>query len=371
MEYELCIHPLHLRRQYLATKYLLKAQSFANNITISILQKISSDCAARYWRKKKKPLLVSILEEIKTEKFNKSEPLNMFKLNTWMTNVKTDFIKTDIDGIKVSKNKCNSGTLKFNVIKMLNTDYQNFHKIFTDGSKTGNRAGAAFYDPSRNVKELFKIVSPCNNIMSVELFAISEAISYATTSDNKDVVILTDSRSALQHIARCTSLVRGASIAYAILKKILSLQKNGIDLRLQWIPSHIGIRGNEVADSLAKDSLLNGSQTYIWPENTEILNKYKYKIFEKWKIYNDNKFCHKGIWYKILQPEPPRTPLCAISSMKREYVVIAHRLRSGHMPLNKFKHLMRHTDSPNCSTCGVPEDVYHLLTKRELSIYGR
>lgn len=40
---------------------------------------------------------------------------------------------------------------------------------------------------------------------------------------------------------------------------------------------------------------------------------------------------------------------------------MAYRLRSGHMPLNGFKFLMKKTESPNCDLCGVFEDIYHLV----------
>jgi hypothetical protein len=62
-----------------------------------------------------------------------------------------------------------------------------------------------------------------------------------------------------------------------------------------------------------------------------------------------------------MQSEPPRIPWCASVEMSRKLVVTAHRLRSGHMPLNSFKFLMRKSDSPNCELCGVNDDVYHLL----------
>jgi hypothetical protein len=54
-------------------------------------------------------------------------------------------------------------------------------------------------------------------------------------------------------------------------------------------------------------------------------------------------------------------PWCASVEMSRKLVVTAHRLRSGHMPLNNFKFLMKKSDSSNYKLCGVNDDVYHLL----------
>lgn len=363
MECELGIHPLFLRRQYLATKYCLKSQSFSNNITISVLKELSTLCETSFWQNKKKPLLVSVFDDTKNEHVNASKPLNMFKLDTWMSNISTNFIETQVDGIKQAKTECDAKIMKYNSLCMINSKYRNWHKLYTDGSKTSGGSGAAYYDPSRNVKETYKIVSENICIMSVELLAISEALSYIITSDMGDVVVFTDSRSSLQHIARCASGVRGVSVAYAILKKVLFLLRKGVNLRLQWIPAHIGIRGNEVADELAKEAIITGTEIYVLPEVTEILIKYRYKIYEKWKLNYLTTSGQKGIWYRTLQHEPPRIPWCTYSKLRRHHMVIAYRLRSGHMPLNKFMHLMRRVDSPNCASCGVPEDVYHLLVE--------
>lgn len=41
------------------------------------------------------------------------------------------------------------------------------------------------------------------------------------------------------------------------------------------------------------------------------------------------------------------------------------RMRSDHIPSNKFLHLMGKTDSPNCSVCAIPEDIHHVLMECE------
>ncbi|KOB68371.1 Non-LTR retrotransposon CATS [Operophtera brumata] len=100
-------------------------------------------------------------------------------------------------------------------------------------------------------------------------------MSHVIGAGLKKVVILSDSRSALQHVARCASGFRGASIAYTILNKVLVLISQGASLRLQWIPSHVGLRGNEVADTLAREAISNGTEVFIKPDYSEVLHKYK------------------------------------------------------------------------------------------------
>lgn len=69
----------------------------------------------------------------------------------------------------------------------------------------------------------------------------------------------------IQHIARCASGGKGASIAYDILSEIYENNLKGIQLRLQWIPSYIGIRGNEETDILARkvEVLVDGKEAKL------------------------------------------------------------------------------------------------------------
>jgi ribonuclease HI len=135
--------------------------------------------------------------------------------------------------------------------------------------------------------------------MYVELFAISEALTYVISASLKKVVILSDSKSALQHIA------------YKILDKVLVLVDGGVVLGLQWIPSHIGVHGNEEADKLARDAISKGTEIYLKQEYTEVLLGYKNGITSQWQEYFDIVTREKGIWFRTMQSEPPRIPWCA------------------------------------------------------------
>lgn len=201
--------------------------------------------------------------------------------------------------------------------------------------------------------------------MTVELIAISEALNYVENQNFTNCVILTDSKSALQHLARCASgYSRGVPIAYKILKMIRKID-NDIDrrLRLQWIPSHIGLNGNEKADKLAKIACSTGSNFTILPFYTEILHTFRKKCFNKFKEYFDQRSTEKGIWFKTIQCQPSRNQWFISNSLNRKHIVVLHRLRSGHYPTNKFAFLMRKVNSPNCDVCGTIDDVYHLLVE--------
>ena len=69
-------------------------------------------------------------------------------------------------------------------------------------------------------------------------------------SKETNFVIFSDSMSSLQSI-------NGFNLDSDLVKKFLRaiLSQNGKNIVLRWIPSHMGIPGNEKADAAAKSSL--------------------------------------------------------------------------------------------------------------------
>ncbi|XP_061722835.1 uncharacterized protein LOC133529192 [Cydia pomonella] len=362
MESELCLLPLYLRRSFLAYKYCLKCLTWTKNNTVELLMLLDVSSQNRYWRKKKTPLLMTVYHDIKDERISMSNPLKMFCLETWVSNIDVkDAIITDLGVAKHPKNTYYPCDLRNIVSCELSEKYKDWHTIYTDGSKSESNLGAAYHDPICNVNISYKITSEIC-IMSAELFAISEAISYAVSSKLTKVVILTDSKSALQHVARCTSGTRGTALAYTVLQKLRRIPADMV-LRLQWIPSHIGLRGNDEVDKLAKAACTRGAEVYVTPEFTEKLHIYSRKTRCTWKEHFDERCKEKGVWYKSMQCEPPHIPWFTKADLSRKLIKIALRLRSGHIPLNKFAYLMKKEPSPNCEACNKIEDVQHVLTE--------
>ncbi|GFY06466.1 RNase H domain-containing protein [Trichonephila clavipes] len=95
-----------------------------------------------------------------------------------------------------------------------------------------------------------------------ELIAIDEAlriIKKMTTPD--EIWILCDSRSAIQHLSDWTNV--GDKTSVSILKNLKELSQQH-EIYFQWIPSHIGLFGNDTADLLAKEELWKTPPTHPW-----------------------------------------------------------------------------------------------------------
>lgn len=120
-------------------------------------------------------------------------------------------------------------------------------------------------------------------------------------------------------------------------------------------------KNKEKTDRAAKLAISDGIPYRCLPVHSEVLGKVR-RCRQVWKEYFDERSLTKGIWYRTVQCQPPHVPWFD-KRLSRKRVVALLRLRSGHIPSNKFKHLMRLAVSPNCPECNKVEDVHHVLTE--------
>lgn len=120
---------------------------------------------------------------------------------------------------------------------------------YTDGSKRNGLTGAGYYCESPHL-EASIFTGIYATVYQTEVFAISE-LSESEVLKNaagKTIFICTDSQSAIETISSVSSvdskIVRHCK---TVLKEIGELNK----VTILWVPSHVGIPGNEKADVLA------------------------------------------------------------------------------------------------------------------------
>ena len=128
--------------------------------------------------------------------------------------------------------------------------------IYTDGSKSASGDGCAAIFPDF---ETFVSLPLMASIFTAELCAIFLALTRISTHTGFSFVIYSDSRSTLQALGR---LYTRHTLVLKIQVLLAGLHSRRKDVSFCWVPSHVGLPGNEKADPVAKrTSLLPPSDT--------------------------------------------------------------------------------------------------------------
>ena len=122
----------------------------------------------------------------------------------------------------------------------------------TDGSADSDtgRSGAAFIYNSEEY--LWRLPDGCSSLQT-ELAAIHQVTVHALGQNVTTIVIHTDSKLSMEVLQRL-HFKDNIYLTTAILGNIQELERQGKAVVFNWIPSHVGIQGNEDADSAAKSA---------------------------------------------------------------------------------------------------------------------
>ena len=168
--------------------------------------------------------------------------------------------------------------------------------------------------------------------------------------------IFSDSLSALQTLGSdCNSAVC-QEINYCLFQ----LYSQGVPVTLCWIPTHVGIQGNEMADKLAKLALDHEKVDFkIKPSLSEVFSQLEAKIMEEWQILWD-KSNNGRFFYNIQKKVSTRVQFSDMNRAKENAIT---RLRFGKCLLAGVLHMIGKSDTDMCEICDEPEDVNHYLQK--------
>ena len=123
--------------------------------------------------------------------------------------------------------------------------------------------GCAFTIPDHDACGRFKLNKGLS-IFTAELYAICKALLYADTLEHtpNGVAILSDSKSSLQALGKGGTRNR-STLQQEALYLAHKLIAKGCDVTLMWLPSHTGIRGNDLADQAAKEATREGMNVFL------------------------------------------------------------------------------------------------------------
>mgnify|MGYP001164295061 CR=1 FL=1 len=122
-----------------------------------------------------------------------------------------------------------------------------------------------------------------------------------------------------------------------------------------WLPGHVGIQGNEVADGAAKASLnMQPADAKVpYTDSKPLINKYVHDKWQsQWNLQIENKL-HE------IKPIISSESVQSFRSVRREEVVLA-RCRIGHSHIT-HSCLLKSEEYPECVFCQEPYTIKHVL----------
>ena len=152
-------------------------------------------------------------------------------------------------------------------------------------------------------------------------------------------VLLSDAKSVLQALNN-----QGHQSFPKVNQLLAEVASVSARLVLQWIPGHCYIKGNEQADSLAKEgSAMNQIETDMSLEESK--TQIRTAIYQRW-----------------IENHPNYSKTDAYHRLNREGQTIIFRHRSGHNRLNKHMHTkFKIGTSPNCPCGNIAQTAEHIL----------
>lgn len=229
--------------------------------------------------------------------------------------------------------------------------------FYTDGSRQDNRVGAGVTGPGIN---LSVSMGKHPTVFQAEIYAIIECASICLKRNykNANICICSDSQAALNAVKSKTYTSK------LVWECILLLQKLSCRnmVNLYWVPGHCGIKGNEIADQLAKKG---SSMQFIGPEpffglsacalKGELMNWEKTKVLSNWNTTSLARQSKRFIKPNALQTQK-------ILNLTKSDLRIYTGLITGHCPSKYHLKLIGKRNEDSCRFCKlVSESSEHLL----------
>ncbi|KAG0713272.1 hypothetical protein GWK47_016559 [Chionoecetes opilio] len=237
--------------------------------------------------------------------------------------------------------------------------YHHHIKLFTDGSHSPSppSTAAAIYDPATSICRTWRL-PPETDVLTSELYALHQAIIHLHTGHTKGkAVVYTDSLSSL-HLLLSRHPRSSTSLVHTIQRALLHLTNEGWEITFQWVPSHAGIPGNEVADSAARLALTDVNTTPL-PLPLSAAKRLISRVCRSaWNntLGDALRITSMGHYRSDSSPQP------WIRKKSRVLDVALTRLRLGHTTLTAHLHRLRLSPDPHCPWCiNVPETIEHFL----------
>ena len=239
--------PAKLYLQFICAKYQFRSQTTDNSTGVEVLGDFGGPATARFcvpFRDFTQDLVRAAGVEGQRAA---RRPIHPYP--PWV--VEGARVELEVAGLRKSDNPL---ILQTAARELINNQYNHCICVYTDGSMMTEGVGAAFVVPQlSNLTRKYQL--PHVSIFTAELVAILMALNFFNDlyQPPMAVSVFSDSLSALQAIKHNSQSSR-EDVVKEIVVVCHQLITRGTDIVLQWVPSHVGVPGNESADRAAKQA---------------------------------------------------------------------------------------------------------------------
>lgn len=157
-----------------------------------------------------------------------------------------------------------------------------------------------------------------------------------------------------------THYLKGRHLIHPIVRKIqdqlfyLSTRQKAV--KFCWIPSHVGIPGNENAVALARSTVLSTAHQprFSYIQASDYYPHFKTFLCNRWQTFWSHLTSNK-----LQTVKPSISHWSAPQHQNRRWEIAHVQLRIGHVHLT-YSQLMSHSNPPLCSSCNIPLTVPHI-----------
>jgi ribonuclease HI len=337
---------LDLRFSFLNYKYLINAFSNEYHLIKTQLATLSNLNSQK---------ITKIYDTVKNLEIQNAESYTQFDLKSLLNIPRIE--KHNFEILKSTPAEFHSTIAPRQFLSAISR-FENFTKIYTDGSKSQDGTSFGVYVQGR-MESGYRLREP-SGVFTSELAAILSALNFINENNGGNFLIITDSLSSIEAIQSQKISFKTHTLVMHCKELLWRLLEQNNRIVLMWVPSHVGIEGNEIVDRIAREASRNVELWNMKTYRNDLFPLAKNHMLKEWqKRWNIDKM---GRFSFSILPNISLSPWFRdITDEDRNYIVTLSRILTNHTRTRNHLNRIQIVDDPICVCSENYETVDHIL----------